>query len=70
MQIGVVKWFNPNGGFGFVQPEAGGADVLVHVSAIVRAGLLALDEVQKVGYEFLVDKRNGKFSADMLQLQD
>lgn len=70
MQIGVVKWFNANKGFGFIQPEAGGADVFVHVSAIVRAGLLALVEAQKVGYELLVDKRNGKFSADMLQLQD
>jgi cold shock protein len=69
MQIGVVKWFNANKGFGFIQPEAGGADVFVHVSAIERAGLPSLVEGQKVGYELMVDKRSGKFSADMLQLQ-
>jgi CspA family cold shock protein len=70
MQIGVVKWFNSNKGFGFIQPEAGGPDVFVHVSAIERAGLPALVEGQKVGYELLVDKRSGKFSADSLQLQN
>lgn len=69
MQIGVVKWFNANKGFGFIQPDAGGADVFVHVSAIERAGLPSLVEGQKVGYELMVDKRSGKFSADMLQLQ-
>ncbi|QGM99923.1 cold-shock protein [Methylocystis parvus] len=70
MQIGVVKWFNANKGFGFIQPDAGGPDVFVHVSAIERAGLPALVEGQKVGYELLVDKRSGKLSADMLQLQN
>jgi cold shock protein len=69
MQIGVVKWFNANKGFGFIQPEAGGSDVFVHVSAIERSGLPALVEGHKVGYELLVDKRSGKLSADMLQLQ-
>jgi cold shock protein len=69
MQIGVVKWFNSNKGFGFIEPDAGGADVFVHVSAIERAGLPPLVEGQKVGYELMVDKRSGKFSADMLQLQ-
>jgi CspA family cold shock protein len=70
MQIGVVKWFNSTKGFGFIQPEAGGPDVFVHVSAIERTGLPALVEGQKVGYELLVDKRSGKFSADSLQLQN
>jgi cold shock protein len=69
MQTGIVKWFNANKGFGFIQPEAGGPDVFVHVSAIERAGLPSLVEGQKVGYELLVDKRSGKFSADQLQLQ-
>jgi cold shock protein len=69
MQIGVVKWFNANKGFGFIQPDAGGADVFVHVSAIERAGLPSLVEGQKVGYELMVDKRSGKFSADMLEMQ-
>jgi CspA family cold shock protein len=69
MQVGVVKWFNANKGFGFIQPDAGGADVFVHVSAIERAGLPHLVEGQKVGYELLVDKRSGKYSADQLELQ-
>ena len=69
MQTGVVKWFNATKGYGFIQPEAGGPDVFVHVSAIERAGLPQLVEGQKVGYELFVDKRSGKFSADMLQLQ-
>lgn len=69
MQTGVVKWFNANKGFGFIQPEAGGPDVFVHISAIERAGLPQLVEGQRIGYELLVDKRSGKFSADMLQLQ-
>jgi len=69
MQIGIVKWFNANKGFGFIQPEAGGADVFVHISAIERAGLATLVEGQKVGYEVLADRRSGKMAADMLQLQ-
>ncbi|WP_442756773.1 cold-shock protein [Methylocystis sp. JAN1] len=70
MQTGIVKWFNANKGFGFIQPEAGGADVFVHISAIERAGLATLVEGQKVGYELLADRRSGKMSADMLQLQN
>ncbi|MGJ0506714.1 MAG: cold-shock protein [Methylocystis sp.] len=69
MQIGVVKWFNANKGFGFIQPDAGGADVFVHASAIERAGLPTLVEGQKVGFELMVDKRSGKTSAESLQLQ-
>jgi CspA family cold shock protein len=69
MQVGVVKWFNANKGFGFIEPEAGGPDVFVHISAIERAGISMLNEGQKVGYELLADQRSGKFSADQLQLQ-
>lgn len=69
MQTGVVKWFNANKGFGFIQPEAGGPDVFVHISAIERAGLATLVEGQKVGYELFADRRSGKMSADSLQLQ-
>jgi len=70
MQVGVVKWFNANKGFGFIQPEAGGQDVFVHISAIERAGLRTLVEGQKVGFELMVDRRSGKYSADQLQLQN
>lgn len=69
MQIGTVKWFNSTKGFGFIQPEAGGPDVFVHISAVERAGIPPLVEGQRIGYELLVDRRSGKFSADMLQLQ-
>ncbi len=70
MQIGVVKWFNSTKGFGFIEPEAGGQDVFVHVSAVERAGLRSLAEGQKIGYELLADQRSGKFSAGQLQLQN
>jgi len=66
MQTGVVKWFNAQKGFGFIQPEAGGADVFVHISAVERAGLRGLAEGQKVSYEIVVDSRSGKSSADQL----
>lgn len=66
---GTVKWFNSQKGFGFIQPEDGGKDVFVHVSAIERAGIPTLLEGQKVSFEVMVDKRSGKFSADMLKLR-
>ena len=69
MPVGVVKWFNPQKGFGFIQPEAGGNDVFVHISAVERAGLRDLVEGQKVSYEMVVDKRSGKSSADQLEVQ-
>lgn len=68
MQTGKVKWFNAQKGFGFIEPEAGGNDVFVHISAVERAGLNGLAEGQKLNYELLVDRRSGKFSADQLQL--
>ncbi|WP_192363184.1 cold-shock protein [Mesorhizobium mediterraneum] len=67
MPTGTVKWFNSQKGFGFIQPDQGGTDVFVHVSAVERAGLRGLDEGQKVSYELVQDKRSGKSSADELR---
>ena len=67
MQIGTVKWFNSEKGFGFIQPEAGGGDVFVHISAVERAGMATLNEGQRVGFELERDKRSGKMSAGQLQ---
>lgn len=66
-QKGTVKWFNTQKGYGFIQPEAGGPDVFVHISAVERAGLRGLNEGQKVSYEIVADKRTGKSAADQLQ---
>jgi cold shock protein len=66
MAIGTVKWFNGQKGFGFIQPDAGGADVFVHISAVERSGLGQLNEGQKVNYELVQDKRTGKSSAGEL----
>ena len=67
MQVGTVKWFNGQKGFGFIQPDEGGNDVFVHISAVERAGLAALHEGQKIGFELERDKRSGKMSASQLQ---
>jgi CspA family cold shock protein len=63
---GTVKWFNSTKGFGFIQPDDGGADVFVHISAVERAGLRSLNDGQKISYELVQDKRSGKMSADQL----
>lgn len=68
MQTGIVKWFNAQKGFGFIQPDAGGADIFVHISAVERAGLRGLAEGQKISYEIVVDNRSGKSSADRLEV--
>jgi cold shock protein len=68
MQTGTVKWFNAQKGFGFIQPDQGGADVFVHISAVERAGLNGLNEGQKVSYEIVADRRSGKSAADRLQV--
>lgn len=68
MATGTVKWFNSTKGFGFIQPDNGGADVFVHISAVERAGLRGLDDGQKFNYEMVNDKKSGKMSADQLSV--
>ena len=67
MATGTVKWFNIQKGFGFIQPDNGGADAFVHISAVERAGMGTLNEGQKVEYEVVSDRRSGKMSADNLK---
>lgn len=67
MATGTVKWFNATKGFGFIQPNDGGADVFVHITAVERSGLGSLDEGQKVSFELERDQRSGKMSAGQLQ---
>jgi cold shock protein len=67
MATGTVKWFNATKGFGFIQPDGGGTDVFVHISAVERAGMRDLNEGQKISYEIVADKRSGKSSADNLK---
>jgi len=66
MTTGTVKWFNATKGFGFIQPDDGGADVFVHISAVERAGMRSLDEGQKISFELERDQRSGKMSAGSL----
>lgn len=66
MATGTVKWFNTTKGFGFIQPDEGGADVFVHISAVERSGMSSLNEGQKVSYEVVKDSRSGKSSAGNL----
>ena len=65
MATGTVKWFNPNKGFGFIQPDDGGKDAFVHISAVERSGLSSLQEGQKVEYE-LAPGRDGGSAAENL----
>jgi CspA family cold shock protein len=67
MSTGTVKWFNGQKGYGFIQPDDGGSDVFVHISAVERAGLRGLQEGQKLSFELERDKRSGKTSAGNLQ---
>ncbi len=69
MATGTVKWFNSTKGYGFIQPDDGGADAFVHISAVERSGLAGLNEGQKVEYE-LARGRNGKMAAENLVIQD
>lgn len=68
MSIGTVKWFNSTKGYGFIRPEDGGADVFVHVTAVQRSGLQALNEGQRVNYEVVRDR--GKLAAANLAPAD
>ena len=64
---GTVKWFNPTKGYGFIQPQGGGKDVFVHISAVERAGLSTLNEGQQIEYEIVANR--GKESAENLKVK-
>ncbi len=66
MASGTVKWFNGTKGYGFIQPDSGGKDVFVHISAVERAGLRGLNEGQKIEYEIVSNR--GKESAENLKV--
>ena len=67
MSTGTVKWFNETKGYGFIQPDDGGRDVFVHISAVERAGMRGLNDGQKISYDIENDKRSGKESAANLK---
>ncbi|PBB43252.1 cold-shock protein [Mesorhizobium sp. WSM3866] len=67
MNTGTVKFFNSTKGFGFIAPETGGADVFVHISAVERAGMRTIVEGQKLSFDVVQDRRNGKSAADNLR---
>lgn len=69
MATGTVKWFNEQKGYGFIQPDDGGKDVFVHISAVEQAGMRSLAEGQKISYEVLADRRSGKSAAGNLQAE-
>lgn len=66
MRKGTVKWFDAKKGYGFIQPDEGGADVFVHISAVERAGLGHLSDGQRLGFEVQIDRKRGKSSAENL----
>jgi cold shock protein len=67
MAIGTVKWFSAQKGYGFIQPDGGGPDVFVHISAVERAGMGSLQDGQKISYEEQRDAKRGKSSAENLK---
>ena len=68
MSNGTVKWFNSQRGFGFIEPETGGKDVFVHISAVERSGMSSLSEGQKVSFEIVADRRSGRSAAENLSV--
>jgi cold shock protein len=70
MAQGIVKWFNGQKGYGFIQPNDGGQDVFVHISAVERAGMHGLNEGQKVSFDIVANPKNGKSSAENLRASD
>jgi cold shock protein len=70
MAQGIVKWFNGQKGYGFIQPNDGGQDVFVHISAVERAGMHGLNEGQKVSFDVAANPKNGKSSAENLRASD
>ncbi len=69
MMKGSVKWFNATKGFGFIEPEGGGADVFVHISAVEQSGMSTLNDGQKVAFEVETDPRKGKPAAVNLRAE-
>ena len=67
MNTGIVKWFNSQKGFGFIQLANGGSDVFVHISAVERAGMSTLNEGQNVSFDIAADRRTGKSAAENLR---
>ncbi len=70
MTTGTVKWFDAQKGFGFIQPDDGGKDAFVHISAVERAGMNDLREGQKLEFELVSDRKSGKMSADHLKARE
>jgi CspA family cold shock protein len=68
MTQGTVKWFNGQKGYGFIEPDDGGKDVFVHISAVERAGMQGLNEGQKVSFEVIANRKTGKSSAENLRV--
>jgi cold shock protein len=67
MNTGIVKWFNNQKGFGFIQLENGSKDVFVHISAVERAGMSTLNEGQRLSFDVVADRRTGKSAAENLR---
>ncbi|MAK80748.1 MAG: cold-shock protein [Phenylobacterium sp.] len=67
MTTGTVKWFNATKGYGFIQPDDGGADVFLHISAVEQAGMSSVNEGDKLSFELEKDRKSGKMSAGQLQ---
>lgn len=69
MQVGTVKFYNSQKGFGFIQPDDGGKDVFVHATALERAGMHSLNEGQKVSFDTAEDRRSGKIAVDNIRAE-